>query len=41
MAIIQLGFELVVYRDNESSVYDKFALTIGRNSLNMIHLFKK
>lgn len=41
IAVIQLGLESVVYRDNESSVYGKSALRIGRNSLNMIRLFRK
>ena len=36
IAVIQLGLESVVYRDNESSVYGS-----GWNSLNMIRLFRK
>lgn len=41
IAVIQLGLESVVYRDNESSVYGESALRIGWNSLNMIRLFRK
>lgn len=38
IAVIKLGLESVVYRDNESSVYGESALRIGWNSLNMIRL---
>jgi len=44
IAVIKLGLESVVYRDNESSVYGESALRIvriGWNSLNMIRLFRK